>query len=257
MQLIPIRPRYKYERLKRVDTEERGRLYFIEGDIAAAAFPSVTTILSGTKDSSHLDSWAARVGPDAAERIKNDAATVGTHMHGVVERLLLNRDLSTPRTWLQVKGYWMGYKLVETFFPNVEEVWGTEIPLYSKELNYAGTSDCIGIYRSLVQGSTGKPSIIDFKQANKMKQRSWIEEYFIQLAAYAVAHNEIHGTNIDQGVILMVAQDGETREFITCGREFDGYKDKWKRRVDAFHAKKSPVVVPGSSVTVEANPNPD
>ena len=138
---------------------------------------------------------------------------------------------------MAVKGYWMGYKLMEAFFPYVTEVWGSEVSLYSSALKYAGTTDCVGIYKSrLSVGDGGKSSIIDFKQANKMKKREWIEDYFIQLAAYAVAHDELHGTDIEQGVILMVAQDGEVKEFVTCGREFDGYKHQWRHRVEKFHA---------------------
>jgi len=230
MQLIPIRRKFSYEPLVRHDGPE-GRTYGPE------RLPSVTTILSATKDRTELDAWAARVGQEEAERIRNQAATVGTHMHNVVERLLLNRPLDVPRSWLAVKGYWMGYKLIESFFPNVQEVWGAEIPLHYPN-KYAGTSDCIGVYRNA-------ESIIDFKQANKMKQRAWIEDYFVQLAAYAAAHNIVHGTNIRQGVILMVSQDGETKEFLTCGREFDGYKDAWMRRVDEYLAKKEAPDQPG------------
>jgi len=224
MQLIPIRKRFVYETLERVDGPD-GRTY------GPDRLPSVTTILSKTKDSKELDAWAERVGKEEAERIRNDAATVGTHMHSVVERLLLNRDLPVPRTWLAVKGYWMGYKLIEHFFPNVKEVWGAEIPLHYPG-KYAGTSDCFGIYR-------GEESVIDFKQANKMKQRAWIEDYFVQLAAYAAAHNILHGTKVRQGIILMVAQDGETKEFVTCGREFDDYQDKWMRRVAQYLEKRA------------------
>jgi genome maintenance exonuclease 1 len=227
MQLIPIRKKYVYSALKRLDLPT-GRVYSLDG---STPVPSVTAILSATKDKQHLEAWAARVGQEEANRIKNEAATVGTHMHSVVERLLLNRPLETPRTWLQVKGYRMGYLLVERFFPHVDEVWGTEIPLLYPE-RYAGTSDCIGIYK-------GKPSIIDFKQTNRMKRRDWIEDYFVQLAAYAEAHNKQHGTDINQGVILMVAQDGEVQEFVTVGREFDSYRDAWWRRVES-HAKISP-----------------
>jgi hypothetical protein len=92
--------------------------------------------------------------------------------------------------------------------------------------------------------STKNASIVDFKQTNKMKQRKWIEDYFIQLAAYALAHDVSHGTKIEQGVIMMVAQNGETQEFVTCGREFDGYKDMWMRRVESF-IKNSPSIAPG------------
>jgi genome maintenance exonuclease 1 len=220
MQLIPIRNKYKYEKLERVDTPD-GRLYITETNIK---LPSVTTILAATKDQTFLKEWEERVGKENAEKIKNDAAMVGTHMHSVVERLLLNRPLNPPRTWLQVKGYRMGYALIEHFFPNVSEVWGSEVPLYYPD-KYAGTTDCVAVYKDI-------PSILDFKQANRMKKRDWIEDYFIQLAAYACAHDAVHGTQLDQGVVLMVAQNGEVQEFITCGREFDEYKDKWMRKVE-------------------------
>lgn len=244
MQLIPIRRKFIYPKLKRIDGLT-GRTYTLDG---TAPVPSVTTILSGTKDDAHLRDWEARVGTEEAERIRNDAATVGTHMHSVVERLLLNRPLETPRTWLAVKGYWMGYKLIEQFFPHVKEVWGTEIPLLYPE-RYAGTSDCIGVYKD-------KEAILDFKQTNKMKQRAWIEDYFVQLAAYSEAHNKAHGTSINRGVILMVAQDGETKEFITEGREFDSYRDKWWRRVEE-HAKKSRELVALDSSAIGGGETPN
>ena len=222
MQLIPIRSKYKYQKLERVDTSD-GRVYKIEENVH---LPSVTTILAATKDQTFLKEWEERVGKENAEKIKNDAATVGTHMHNVVERLLLNRPLNPPRTWLQVKGYRMGYALIEHFFPNVSEVWGSEVPLYYPD-KYAGTTDCIAVYN-------GNPSILDFKQANRMKKRDWIDDYFVQLAAYACAHDAVHGTQLDHGVVLMVAQNGEVQEFVTCGREFDGYKDKWMRKVEEY-----------------------
>jgi genome maintenance exonuclease 1 len=226
MQLIPIRKKFKYEKLERIDGEN-GRQYKGENTIA---LPSVTTILSATKDATFLKEWEDRVGKEAAEKIRNDAASVGTHMHSVIERLLLNRGLEPPRTWLQVKGYRMGYALLEHFFPNVYEVWGSEVPLYYPD-RYAGTTDCIAVYK-------GQPSILDFKQANRMKKREWIEDYFVQLAAYAAAHNKVHGTTIDHGVILMVAQNGEVQEFVTCGREFQGYQDEWMRRVEQYEKRE-------------------
>ena len=243
MQLIPIRNKFIYPTLKRLDLPT-GRVYTLDGE---PPVPSVTTILSATKDKEHLDEWVNRIGVEEADRIKNEAALVGTHMHSVVERLLLNRPLETPRTWQQVKGYRMGYTLIEKFFPAVDEAWGTEIPLlYSGR--YAGTSDFIGVYK-------GKPCIVDFKQTNKMKRRSWIEDYFVQLAAYAVAHNHRYQTTINQGVILMVAQDGEVQEFVSVGREFDGYCDQWWRRVEA-HAKRGPDANPDPSATRGGEPPP-
>lgn len=227
--LIPkISSKYAYSRLERIDAPT-GRTYRLLNQDSVPV-PSVTTILSATKDRAHLDAWEARVGKEEAERIRSTAAEVGTHMHAVVENVLLGHPLTPPANWLAVRGYWMGYKLVDEFFGNLQEVWGSEIPLYYPS-KYAGTSDCIGVYR-------GAESIIDFKQTNKMKRRSWIEDYFVQLAAYAMAHDVMYGTKINQGVILMVSQDGETMEFTTADREFDSYKDAWMRRVEQYLAKK-------------------
>jgi genome maintenance exonuclease 1 len=236
MMLVPFRSKYVYKRLERLDRSS-GRVYRADPD--DIPMPSVTTILDATKDKSHLKDWEDRVGKEEAERVRNDSATVGTHMHNVIERLLLNRPLEVPRTWLHVKGYRMGHQLIEHFFPHVDEVWGAEVSLYVPN-TYAGTSDCVGIYK-------GKPCIMDFKQTNRPKKREWIEDYFLQLAAYAVAHDRVHGTKIDQGVIMMMSQGGEPQEFITVGREFDGYKDKWWRRVEQYQKRGQGSEVPGPS----------
>lgn len=236
MMLVPFRSKYVYKRLERLDRSS-GRVY--RADMDDIPMPSVTTILDATKDKSHLKDWEDRVGKDEAERIRNHSATVGTHMHNVIERLLLNRPLEVPRTWLHVKGYRMGHQLIEHFFPHVDEVWGAEVPLYVPN-TYAGTSDCVGIYKK-------KPSIMDFKQTNQRKRREWIEDYFLQLAAYAVAHDKVHGTSIDQGVIMMMSQGGEPQEFVTAGREFDGYKDQWWRRVEQYQKRGQEQEAPGQS----------
>jgi hypothetical protein len=220
--LIPIRKLYKYESLRRVDGPG-GRRY-VDGN--EVALPSVTTILSGTKDKSGLDAWAARVGEAEANRIKNEAATVGTHMHNVIERMIAYRDLPRPTNWLMVRGYEMGYRLVNTYFPNLNEIWGSEVPLYYPG-KYAGTTDLVGIYR-------GNAAIVDFKQSLRPKKHDWIADYFHQLAAYALAHDVVHGTSITHGYVLVAVQNGETQEFSTTGSEFDRYKEAWMKRVEAF-----------------------
>ena len=220
--LIPIVKNYKYERLNREDGET-GRKY-IYGD---TRLPSVTTILSATKDKSGLDAWAARVGQENAERIKSEAGAIGTHMHNVIERMVAYRDLPRPTSWLMTKGYEMGYRLVNTYFQNIQEIWGSEIQLYYPE-KYAGTTDLVCVYRD-------KPCVMDFKQSIRPKKREWIDDYFHQLAAYALAHDVIHGTNIDYGVILMAVQDGSTMEFSTAGQEFVRYKEEWMKRVEQYH----------------------
>lgn len=220
--LIPIKRIYQYERLERIDTPE-GRQYL---DDSAGALPSVTTILSGTKDKSGLDAWAAKVGEAEANRIRNEAATVGTHMHNVIERMVAYRDLPRPTNWLMIKGYEMGYRLVNEYFRNLNEIWGSEVSLYYPG-KYAGTTDLVGVYR-------GNAAIIDFKQSLKPKKHEWIQDYFHQLAAYALAHDVVHGTTIKHGYVLIALQSGGTQEFSTTGAEFDRYKDEWLKRVEEF-----------------------
>jgi hypothetical protein len=226
--LIPIKKKYKYVSLQKQDLPE-GRRY-IYGE---ERLPSVTTILSATKkDKEALDAWIARVGQEEADRIKNEASRVGTYLHEVIERMVAYRNLPRPTNWEMCKGYEMGYKIINTYFRNVNEIWGSEVSLYYPE-KYAGTTDLVGVYRD-------KPHIIDFKQSNKPKRREWIEDYFCQLAAYAIAHDELHGTAIDNAVILMaVRSDGSTAEFSTAGREFQGYKDMWMKKVEKFLSASS------------------
>jgi genome maintenance exonuclease 1 len=222
--LINVVKKYKYESLVRKDSPE-GRKYVLEG---GEALPSVTTVLDATKDKSHLDAWVKNVGEEEANRIKNEAAMVGTHMHGCLERFIKHRPIEVPTSWLAVKGYRMAMTLAENFFPNLNEVWGSEVNVYYPQ-KYAGSTDMAGVYRN-------KSAIVDFKQANRMKKRDWIEDYFHQLAAYALAHDAVHGTEIEQGVVLMASQDGQVQEFVSVGREWTQYKQAWFARLEAFYA---------------------
>lgn len=222
--LINVVKKYKYESLTRQDLPEGRRYVTPDGK----PLPSVTTILNATKDKKHLDSWAARVGTEEADRIKNEAATRGTHMHGCIERVIKHRPLEVPTTWLMMQGYQMGFILMQKYFPQLQQVWGNEVSLFYPD-KYAGSTDLVGVYRD-------KSSIVDFKQANQMKKRGWIEDYFHQLAAYALAHDARHGTQIEQGVVLMCTPSGETEEFVSVGREWDQYKAAWLRRVEQYYA---------------------
>ena len=117
--------------------------------------------------------------------------------------------------------------VIEQGFPKISEVWGSEVPLYFPEL-YAGTTDCVGVHN-------GDESILDFKQTNKPKKREHIDDYFIQLTAYAMAHNEVHKTNIRKGVILMCSKDYEYQEFILEPADFDYWTERWCKRVEEYY----------------------
>lgn len=222
--MVNLVRRYRYESLTRKDTEAGRRYVNRHGE----QLPSVTTILDKTKDKSKLIEWINRVGQEEAERIKREAAAVGTSMHAYIESHIKMRPLPAAKFTWQYKAYRMAASLMEAYFPEMDEIWGSEVMVYRRGL-YAGTTDLAAVFR-------GEPSIVDFKQSNKMKKREWIDDYFVQLTAYAAAHNEMYGTNIRQGVILMASQDGLLKEFIICGREFDSYLDQWNAKVKEFTA---------------------
>ena len=170
-------------------------------EVAGERLPSVTTILKNTESEDKKESlarWKAKVGEVEAERVKNVAATRGTAMHTYLEHYVKGGNvLDLTDVGREASG--MGETIIEKGFPDLEEVWGVECTLHYPGL-YAGQTDLCGIYQ-------GRESIIDFKQSNKPKKAEWIDDYKLQLVAYAMAHDQVYGTRIEQGVILMCTPD--------------------------------------------------
>ena len=133
--------------------------------------------------------------------------------------------------WLAMKGHLMALTLAYKHFGVISEVHGSEVGLHYQG-RYAGTTDLVATYR-------GKLAIVDFKQSVNPKRHEFIKDYFHQLAAYAIAHDDMHGTNIDFGVVLVAVQDGTTQEFTTTGREFQGFKDQWMERLESYRKLRS------------------
>ena len=213
-----IHNKFEYKPLQRTDGPN-GRRYIV-GE--TRPLPSVTTILGKTKDLSHIRAWQARVGLAEAEKIKTEASNLGNGMHKNLEKYILGEEMS---------GSWMSKNLanviIKSALPKVNEVWGVEVGLYSKEL-YAGTTDLIGVHDNI-------PSIMDFKNSLKDKKKEWIEDYFMQLAAYALAHNEMFGTDIRRGVVMIATRDLKYQEFIIEGDEFTHYETMWANKLCAYY----------------------
>ena len=194
--------------------------------------PSVTTILSATQSQEKQDSlkrWIAKVGEKEAERVKNTAATRGTKMHSILEGYVEDKNI-LDMTEEGGEAHRMANTIIDQGLKDLDEIWGSEAVL-SYQDRYAGATDLCGIYM-------GRESIIDFKQSNKPKREEWIDDYYLQSAAYALAHNETYGTDIDQGVILMCTPDCFFQRFIINGRRFREYTEKWKQKVEEYYAKK-------------------
>ena len=193
----------------------------------------MTTILSATQPpekKAKLAEWQQKVGKDKADSIRDQAAERGTIMHRILEGYLTGQrhlDLTDlgQQAGVMAKNIW------ETDLRDgMDEVWGTEVTVYYPGL-YAGATDLVGVYN-------GTQIIGDFKQTNKPKRREWIEDYFIQLAAYAMAHNYVYRTSIQSGLILMCSKDNVFQRFFVNPEEFKKYTFEWLKRVDLYYKNR-------------------
>ena len=202
-------------------------------DVNDEKLPSVTTILQATQSLEKTESlarWASRVGQVEADRIRDQAAKRGTAMHSYLETYLQGGKILDLRD-VGREASSMAETIIAKGFNDLEEVWGVECTLHYPGL-YAGQTDMCGIYQ-------GRESIIDFKQSNKPKKVEWIDDMFLQLVAYATAHDQVYGTKIEQGVILMCTPDNFFQRFIVNGSEFREWKWKWLRKVSDYYEIKS------------------
>jgi genome maintenance exonuclease 1 len=202
--------------------------------------PSVTTILSATAPKEKLEvlqNWRKRVGEKQAQDITTEAANRGTRMHTYLEHYIKTGEMKEfPTNPFAQPSWYMAAQVILRGFDKIDEAWGWECPLYYSGL-YAGTTDLVGVHE-------GEEAIMDYKQTNKPKKEEWIEDYRLQLVAYAQAHNEMFGTNIRKGVILMCVkpkEEGDTpeyQEFIIHGDAFDYWTEEWNKRVALYYLGK-------------------
>jgi len=232
-----LQSKFIYSKLQR-DESSGKRLYACPD---GSKVPSVTTILDKTKPAEAreaLANWKKAVGEKRAQEITTEAAGRGTRMHKFLEDYIKGDELkeSVSNPYAQ-QSLLMAKHVIKEGFPLVHEVWGSEVPLYFPGL-YAGTTDCVGLH-------DGDEAILDFKQTNKPKKLEWIDDYFLQLTAYALAHNEVHGTNIRKGVIMMCVRPPEIdpgvwgepqyQQFVLESRDFDMWTERWCDRVEQYY----------------------
>jgi hypothetical protein len=220
-----ILKKFDYIQLSR--NEINGKRHYVTptGDL-----PSVTTILSATKSESSaagLESWRAFHGDAEADRIRNEAANVGTIMHDVLEKWLDNKPEPIGSNLIHKIAKRMANVIKKNIEPEITEVWGTEVALYYPGL-YAGTTDVVGKWQ-------GVDAIMDFKQSNKPKKLENIDDYHCQLVAYALCHNALYGTNIRNGHILICTRDLLFQHFEVNEKNFDYWAEKWAGRVSQYY----------------------
>jgi len=213
--------RYNYVRVPRSDDEGR-RTY----DVKGTYLPSVTTILSRTKDQGFIRRWKAKVGEEQAEVIKNLASKRGTSMHKFIEAFVLQRGYE-DLTSLGQQAKTMANKVIEKGLTPIDEYYGSEVTLYYPGL-YAGTTDLVCVHNDM-------DTIVDFKQANQPKRKEWIDDYYMQIAAYAMAHDYVHGSSIQQGIIMICTPDLYLQEFRFQDQELRQWKHKFLGRLDEYY----------------------
>ena len=223
---MKINNKYKYIQGKQITDHGTGtRVY----DIDNYRLPSVTTILGATKNKQFLKDWKAKVGEEEAERIKNVSSARGTCMHKFLEHYVLGTGC-VDLTAIGQEARPMADKIIEIGFTPIEEIYGSEIMLHYPGL-YAGSTDLVCLHNDL-------ETIVDFKQANRPKKEEWIEDYFLQIAAYALAHDYSHKSQIRQGVIMVCTPDLYYQEFKIQDESLRSWKHRWLKRLDMYHELK-------------------
>jgi len=234
-----LNPKYVYESINRQSVEGK-RLYSCPD---GSKVPSVTTILDATKSLEKrmaLHNWRKSVGAEKAQQITTEAANRGTRMHKYLEDYIKSGVISTPGTNpFSKQSHKMAKTIISEGLKNVNEVWGVEVGLYFPGI-YAGTTDGIGLHLN-------EQAILDYKQTNKPKKEEWVDDYYLQLTAYALAHNEVYGSNIRKGVILMCVKPDEIepgiwgkpkyQEFVLESKDFDMWEQRWWKRVEEYYSK--------------------
>jgi hypothetical protein len=215
--------KYNYLTGKQITDHETGtRVYEIVGN----RLPSVTTILGKTKDQEFLKKWKAKVGEAKAEEIKNLSSRRGTAMHKYLECYIESKGYE-DLTDIGVQAKPMAQKIIDIGLAPVDEYYGSEVTLYYPGL-YAGSTD-------LVCRHNGMDTIIDFKQANRPKNKDWIDDYYLQIAAYCMAHDYVYDSQIQQGIIMVCTPDLYFQEFKFQDHELRQWKHKFLKRLDMYH----------------------
>jgi genome maintenance exonuclease 1 len=222
----PFVERFQYKSCQQVnDPVTRKRVYLTpDGE----SLPSVTTILSATKDMTHLNEWRDRIGHAKAQQITTEAAGVGTAMHSNLERFVCGMQRQPGNNPVHVQANKMADVIIENGLSKVNEIWAMEQSLYFPGL-FSGTTDLVGVHE-------GEPAVMDYKQTNKPKKAEWVEDYYLQLVAYILAHNEVYCTDIKRGVVFMCSRAFEYQQFEVTAADFNKYEDMWLNKVEEYYS---------------------
>jgi hypothetical protein len=229
----PFVERFQYKNCEQINCSVTRKRVYLTPD--GEQLPSVTTILSATKDMTHLNEWKKRVGVAKAQQITTEAAGVGTAMHKNLERFLLGEQRQPGNNPVHKKANAMANKIIEHGLSNMQEIWAIEQSLYFPGL-YSGTTDLCGVYNN-------NPAICDYKQSNREKKDSYVDDYKMQLVAYIMCHNQVYGTDIKEGHIFLCTRGNDSikpggekyQQFDLWPADFNYWQDKWLAKVEEYY----------------------
>ena len=207
-----------------VDVE--GKRFYQLGD--QKYYPSITTILGNTLEpekAQALENWRNWLGKAKADKVRDDAATRGTNTHLMIERKLKGEDVRESEFPVEHVRIFNSLKFE---LQKINTVLGQEVVLYSDLVQVAGRCDLIAEY-------DGELSVVDYKTSSRVKSKDEIGDYWLQAAFYAIAHNEMYGTEITKLVILMGVEKGLPLVFRK--RIDEEMVAKLLDRVDKFYVK--------------------
>lgn len=215
-----------------ITTEQHSGMRFYNTKFGA--FPSITTVLGITQPEEAkqaLANWRESLGAAKAAEVSKTATDRGTNVHLLAERYLKKQSVNelfgpingapVPQTAIAA------FNALKLKLDKIDEVWGIEVPLVSEFFGVAGRCDLVGKYKRI-------PAIVDFKTAGRVKHHKDIGDYKLQLAFYGAAHNEMFGTDIKDGVILMIAETGFPMEFLV---KLEDHYEELQSRVNLFLEK--------------------
>jgi ATP-dependent exoDNAse (exonuclease V) beta subunit len=206
---------------KQAELIERDNAHFYQtptGEI----YPSITTILHETmtnEKKESLQNWKNK--EIAADYITQEAATIGTETHKLIENHI-NEVRQTDEVRLLSVAH---FNNLIPFLQKINDVHGTELRLYSNTMKLAGTSDCIAKY-------DGELSIIDYKTKRSNQKEEWMTDHFIQGTAYSQMFKELTGIEVKQVVILVSSEKNLRMEFV---KNTEDYKDALIQRLNQYY----------------------
>jgi genome maintenance exonuclease 1 len=197
---------FKHNFVKPIELGEEyidGKRHYVLED--GTKLKSVTTVLSEKSDKTFLENWKRKLGEEESQKVITQANRRGSSVHALAERYILNEEDYIKKempvnvdTFNQIKKYLDKY---------VDDVYGIELPLYSKTLKTAGRTDLIAEY-------CGETSIIDFKTSRKVKKEEWIQNYFLQATVYSMMFEYLYKIKVPQIVIIMAVDNDHPLVFV-------------------------------------------